>query len=181
MAPSPFWLGLTSFYTYSPQNQAYVEEQGDQYAQNADSLIYNGPYILEEFDPTQGVTMVKNDDYWDSDTVDIQRVEGRIVKELDTAVNLYESGELDETEIHGQFVDEFRGTPDFWSQTYFAAFYMVLQRGSGPALPERQRAQGHPDRLRPRCAGGADPQRRLRIGNRIRSRRDRRPRGRDVP
>ena len=132
VAPSPFWLGLTSFYTYSPQNQAYVEEQGDQYAQNAGSLIYNGPYILEEFDPTQGVTMVKNDDYWDSDTVDIQRVEGRIVKELDTAVNLYESGELDETEIQGQFVDEFRGTPDFWSQTYFATFWMSFNEETVP-------------------------------------------------
>ncbi len=132
VAPSPFWLGLTSFYTYSPQNQAYVEEQGEGYAQDASSLIYNGPYLLEEFDPTQGVVMVKNDDYWDSETVNIQRVEGKIVKEQDTAVNLYESGELDETEIQGQFVDEFRGTPDFWSQTYFASFYMVPNLDSIP-------------------------------------------------
>ncbi|ABG03833.1 Twin-arginine translocation pathway signal [Rubrobacter xylanophilus DSM 9941] len=124
-SPSPFWLGLTSFFTYLPQKQSFVEEQGEQYAQNADALLYNGPYILTEFNPTEGVTMVKRDDYWDAGSVDIRRVEGKIVKEEDTAVNLYESGGLDVTEITGQYVQEYKGTPDFYSQTFFATFYMV--------------------------------------------------------
>ena len=124
--PAPFFLGLTSFFTYLPQKQSFVEDQGDNYAQNAGGLLYNGPYILEEVQPTQGATFVKNADYWDADNVDIQRIEGRIVKELDTAVNLYESGELDVTEIDSQYVDEFRGSPDFHSQTNFACFYMVF-------------------------------------------------------
>jgi oligopeptide transport system substrate-binding protein len=121
---SPFWLGLTSFYTYYPQNQRFVEERGEQYAQSANSLIYNGPYILTEFDPTSGVTMVKKDDYWDAGNVDVERVEGRIVKELDTAVNLHESGELDITEIDSQYVDEYRDSPDFDQRTTFVCFYL---------------------------------------------------------
>lgn len=124
-SPSPFWLGLTSFFTYLPQKQSFIEEQGEQYAQNADALLYNGPYELTEFNPTEGVTMVKRDEYWDADSVDIERVEGKIVKEEDTAVNLYESGGLDVTEITGQYVQEYKGTPDFYSQTFFATFYMV--------------------------------------------------------
>src|SRR5215211_8458813 len=65
VSPSPFWLGLTAFFTYLPQNQKFVEEQGDQYAQSADALLYNGPYLLTKFNPTEGVTLTKNDDYWD--------------------------------------------------------------------------------------------------------------------
>jgi len=125
-SPSPFWLGLTAFHTYLPQKQSFVEEQSEKYAQNADGLLYNGPYVLTKFDPTAGVTMRKNGDYWDAGSVDIERVDVRIVSELDTAVNLYESGELDETEIDSQYVDEYRGTPDFWSQTYFTNFYLVF-------------------------------------------------------
>jgi oligopeptide transport system substrate-binding protein len=125
VSPSPFWLGLTAFFTYLPQNQKFVEEQGDNYAQSADALLYNGPYVMTQLNPTSGVTLVKNDDYWDAGNVDIQKVEGRIVKELDTAVNLYESGELDDVEIDGEYVQEYRDSPDFWSQTYFATFYMV--------------------------------------------------------
>jgi oligopeptide transport system substrate-binding protein len=123
-SPSPFWLGLTSFYTYYPQNQKFVEEQGERYAQSADALIYNGPYILTEFNPTNGVTLVKNADYWDKANVDIEQVEGRIVKELDTAVNLHESGDLDITEIDSQYVNEYKDSPDFDQRTTFVCFYL---------------------------------------------------------
>lgn len=124
-APAPFWLGLTSFQTYMPQKQSFVEEQGEQYASNADALLYNGPYTLTDFKPTEGVTFVKNDRYWNKGEVPIERVQARIVKELDTAVNLYENGELTVQGIDGQYVDEFRDSPEFKQQTYFATFYMV--------------------------------------------------------
>jgi oligopeptide transport system substrate-binding protein len=127
VAPSPFWLGLTSFFTYYPQNQKFVEQQGEQYAQNAEALIFNGPYTLTDFEATQGATVVKNDGYWDAENVDIQRVEMPIVKETDTAVNLYESGELDEVEIDSDYVDEYRGTPEFVTLTLFVTWYLVPQ------------------------------------------------------
>src|ERR687897_1466862 len=125
LAPSPFWLGLTSFFTYYPQNQKFVEQQGEQYAQNADTLIYNGPYTLTQFESTQGATVVKNEDYWDAENVDIEKADLKIVKEADTGVNLYESGELDEFEIEGEYVAQYKDTPDFWSQTYFISQYLV--------------------------------------------------------
>ena len=125
VAPSPFWLGLTAFYTYLPQNQKYIEQQGEDYALSADALLYNGPYTLTQFKPTSGVTMVKNEDYWNKANVPIEKVEGKIVKELDTAVNLYESGELDVQTIDGEFVDEYKDSPEYHTLTFFASFYMV--------------------------------------------------------
>jgi oligopeptide transport system substrate-binding protein len=70
------------------------------------------------------VTLLKNDDYWDKDNVDIERVEDKIVKEVDTAVNLHESGDLDITEITAEYVDEYRDSPDFDQRTTFACFYL---------------------------------------------------------
>ena len=122
VAPSPFWLGLTAFFTYMPQNQKFVEEQGDNYAQNADGLITNGPYLLTDFKPTEGTTMVKYKDYWNADNVQIEKNEGKIVKDENTAVNLYNTGEMDETEIHGEFINEYKGKPDFTTKTFFATF-----------------------------------------------------------
>ena len=46
IAKSPFFLQLTSFAIYFPQQQEFVEKLGDKYAQDADSLLYNGPYIM---------------------------------------------------------------------------------------------------------------------------------------
>jgi oligopeptide transport system substrate-binding protein len=50
-----------------------------------------------------------------------------IVKETDTGVNLYESGELDEVEIDSDYVDEYKGSPDFYSQSLFVTWYLVPQ------------------------------------------------------
>lgn len=132
VSPSPFWLGLTSFYTYYPQNQKFLEQQGDQYAQSADTLLYNGPYVLTEINPTNGGRLQKNSDYWDAGNVDIQAVDLSIVKDQQTAVNLYNGGDLDVTEIDGQYVAEYRGSPDFHSQTFFATFYMVPNQNDVP-------------------------------------------------
>jgi oligopeptide transport system substrate-binding protein len=125
VAPSPFWLGLTSFFTYLPQNQKFVEQQGEDYALSNDALIFNGPYILTSFKPTEGITMVKNEDYWNKANIAIEKVEGKIVKELDTAVNLYESGQLDVQTIDGEYVDEYKDSPEFHTITFFANYYMV--------------------------------------------------------
>ena len=127
VSPSPFWLGLAGFFTYYPQNQKFVEQQGDQYAQNEKALLYNGPYTLTAFESTQGATLVKNKDYWDAGNVDIQKVEYKIVKEVDTSVNLYESGDLDETEIDSEYVDEYKGKPDYYTTTFFVTWYLVPQ------------------------------------------------------
>jgi oligopeptide transport system substrate-binding protein len=125
VAPSPFWLGLTAFYTYLPQNKKFVEQKGEDYALSKDALIYNGPYTLTAFKPTVGATMVKSDDYWNKANVPIEKAEGKIVKELDTAVNLYESGELDVQNIEGEYVDEYKDSPEFHTITFFANYYMV--------------------------------------------------------
>src|SRR5215212_4772031 len=127
VSPSPFWLGLAGFFTYYPQNQKFVEQQGDQYAQTPDALLYNGPYKTTAFENTQGATLVKNANYWDAGNVSIQNAEFKIVKETDTGVNLYDSGELDETEIDSEYVDEYKGKPDFYSQTFFVTWYLVPQ------------------------------------------------------
>src|ERR671911_182558 len=59
VSKSPFFLQLTSFPLYFPQQQKYVEQQGDDYAQDADTLIYNGPYVM-----TQGGVGAGGRPYW---------------------------------------------------------------------------------------------------------------------
>ena len=125
LAPSPYWLGLMSFFTYYPQNQKFVEKQGNNYAQTPDALLYNGPYTMTSFNPTEGATLEKNENYWDKGNVDIQKVEIDIVKETATGVNLYESGELDNQELNSEYVTEYRDTPDFWSHTLFVTWWTV--------------------------------------------------------
>ena len=126
--PTPFFLSLTAFPTYFPLNQEFAEQQGDQFAQSADALLYNGPYTLSEFSPSEGVTFVKNDVYWDKGNVNIEQVKGRVVKEADTAVNLYQSGELDAVNLTSEYVDQYRDSPEFTTQTSFGTGYLEMNQ-----------------------------------------------------
>jgi oligopeptide transport system substrate-binding protein len=124
LAPAPYWLGLAAFFSYLPLNQKFVEQQGDKYANGADNLLYNGPYKLTQFNPTSGMTVVKNENYWNADNVEIPKIEAKIVKEYDTAVNLFESGQLDETDIQGEYVSEYKGKPELVTKTEFSTGYL---------------------------------------------------------
>jgi oligopeptide transport system substrate-binding protein len=123
--PAPFWLGLTSFFTYYPQNQKFVEEQGENYAQNENALLYNGPYTLTSFSSTKGVSYAKNKDYWNAEDVDIAKIDTEVITDTATGVNLFESGQLDQFQIDSTYVDRYRGKPEFVQRNEFATAYLV--------------------------------------------------------
>lgn len=132
-SPTPFFLALTAFPTYLPLNQQFVEEQGDDFGLGADSLLYNGPYALGEFDPANQAVLEKRDDYWDAGNVDIDRVSIRIIKDPQTALNLYESGELDIVGLVAENVDQFRDSPEFGTGEEFWSQFLYLNH-EDPAL-----------------------------------------------
>ena len=115
LAPSSFFLQLTTFPTYFPQQQVFVEKQGDNYAQDADTLLYNGPYVMTQGEISAGGTVVlkKNDRYWDKANVAVERVNMPTINEEDTQLNLYEAGELDLARLTGTNVQKFQDSEDF--------------------------------------------------------------------
>ncbi|MGB7460934.1 MAG: ABC transporter substrate-binding protein, partial [Carnobacterium jeotgali] len=50
--PTPYFKFLLAFTAFFPQNQAFVEEQGDKYGTYSDALLANGPFTLENWDGT---------------------------------------------------------------------------------------------------------------------------------
>jgi oligopeptide transport system substrate-binding protein len=116
LSKSPFFLQLMSFAIYFPQQQEFVEKLGDEFARDADSLLYNGPYIMTQGSEGGGGTAVfkKNDKYWDKENVAVKTVNGRIVKDEDTGLNLYEAGELDIISLSGDRVKQYSDSPDFF-------------------------------------------------------------------
>jgi oligopeptide transport system substrate-binding protein len=134
IAKSPFFLQLTSFVTYFPQQQEFVEKLGDKYAQDGDSLLYNGPYIMTAGSEGGGSTVVlqKNEKYWDKANVAVKTINGRIVKDNDTAINLYEAGELAITGLTGDSVKQFMDSPDFYRRVEpFTVYGRLNQKAPG--------------------------------------------------
>ncbi|SDZ61694.1 oligopeptide transport system substrate-binding protein [Evansella caseinilytica] len=111
--PNPLFTTLLTFPVFLPQNEAFVEEQGEQYALEAENVLYNGPFVLAEWNHDQNWLYKKNPDYWDADAVTLEEIQVNVVKETSTGVNLYETGELDRIGLSAAYVDEYSSSDEF--------------------------------------------------------------------
>ena len=68
-ARTPYFLELTAFPAYAPVQQATVEANGEAWAVDAATYIGNGPYKIAEWVPSSHITMVKNENYWNVDSL----------------------------------------------------------------------------------------------------------------
>lgn len=92
--PVPYFLSLTSFYTYMPVRQDIVEANGEGWEKNPETCISNGAFKLTEYQVGSHLTMVKNENYWDAANVKLAGVKGLMIVEGSTALNGYENGEI---------------------------------------------------------------------------------------
>ncbi|ARI75547.1 peptide ABC transporter substrate-binding protein [Halobacillus mangrovi] len=111
--PVPYFKSMTVFVTFMPLNQSYVEEQGENFATEAEYTLSNGPFKMTSWNHGEGWTVEKNEDYWDAEAVQLEKINAKVIKEVSTGVNLYESGELDQTELNAEFVDQYKTNEAF--------------------------------------------------------------------
>ena len=111
--PTGWFLELTSFATYLPFNKKFYEANKDKYATEADMLLYNGPFVLKEWAHEQKLTLVKNDKYWDKENVKLDTLTFDVVKETDTALSLYEAGDVDRAGVSRENVPVYKNDPNF--------------------------------------------------------------------
>ena len=114
-------------------NQEFVEAQGDNYAKTPDSIISNGPFVLESWDYANNVTVVKNDLYWNAENIDIDELNFVTVADQQTAAMMYSSGDVDFAEISGALIDQYESDPGF-SKVLEVHVAYLMANNSVPAL-----------------------------------------------
>lgn len=135
--PVPYFMSLMAFGTFLPQKEAFVTEKGDAYASNSENLLYNGPFTLTNWDGT-GLTwtMEKNPEYWDAETVKLDKINVDVVKESGTGVNLYTSGEKDRAGLSGEYAMQYADDPEVVRELEPTVFYLKFnQERNGKETP----------------------------------------------
>ncbi|MFJ5759520.1 ABC transporter substrate-binding protein [Neobacillus sp. NPDC093182] len=132
---TPYFESLATFGTFLPLNQKFVEEKGDTFATSADTLLSNGPFKFSSWTSTaQEWELVKNEDYWDAKTVKLEKMTYVVVKEAQTAVDLYEKGEVDRAGLSSDLVDQYSTHDDYTVEPDTSVFYLKLNQTKNPAL-----------------------------------------------
>jgi len=94
IAPTAYFLDLTTFYTYMPVREDVVDNDGI-WARTPEKAICNGPFKLGEYKPGDRLVLVKNENYWNAENVKLDKVIATFITEQSTMLTAYESDELD--------------------------------------------------------------------------------------
>ena len=124
----PYFQSLLVFGTFMPQNQKFVEAQGEKFGLEADTTLYNGPFTLSEWKHEESFTLSKNDQYWDKETVKLDKVNFKIVKDSNTRVNLYETGKIDRVALTAEHVDNYKDSEEFLTESDTSVYFMRLNQ-----------------------------------------------------
>ena len=74
-SPCTYFPTVLSYTTYMPVYGPFLEEMGDSFGVDNYSVLYNGPYIMTEFEPQNQRILEKNESYWDKDNVFIDELQ----------------------------------------------------------------------------------------------------------
>ena len=107
--PTAYFLALIgSCAQYTPCRQDLVEQYAETFAADAGKNAYSGPFKLVS-SANQIYVFEPNENFWNRENVNFDRVEVSIVTNTDTALAMYEAGDLDYVKIPTAQVPNYAG------------------------------------------------------------------------
>jgi oligopeptide transport system substrate-binding protein len=93
--PTPYFLDLTSFCPFFPVPSHIVKNHPD-WADNLSPLfVTNGPFTLNKWTFSSEYEFIKNNSYWDKESVTLDKIEVFIIDNELTALGLFENNQID--------------------------------------------------------------------------------------
>ena len=127
--PTAFFLDLCALPVMSVVPRQTIEKYGDRWL-NARPLPVSGPFQLGYWRPNDKVRLLRNPRYWDAVNTPSQILDILPVGSPDTALNLYENGQvdlvLDRTLVPAELLDVLRKRPDFHPFNYLGTYFIRL-------------------------------------------------------
>lgn len=96
--PAPFFLNRISADIYCPVNKKCVD-LGEGWEKRPETFICNGAFKLAEYQIGSHILMVKNDEYYDADSIKMPAIKGIMVNDENTSLQGYKAGDIHCTEV----------------------------------------------------------------------------------
>lgn len=131
--PIPYFPNLVAFYTLFPVHRASVEEHGNPLWTKAENIITNGPYKLQLRRLRDRLRLEKNDDYYNADQVSLRTVDFLSMEGENTALNMYETGQLDwVTSPPETVLEALKDREDFYNAPQLSVYFYRLNVARPP-------------------------------------------------
>ncbi len=131
----PYFKTMVVNPAFFPQNQKVVEKYGSKYGTTSEKTVYNGPFKLTGWTGTNNSwTEVKNKTYWNASKVKLEKVKVQVVKDSSTALNLFQSGKMDDVSISGETAQQMKNDASYKPLAQSTVFYLELNEKKVPAF-----------------------------------------------
>ena len=72
--PVDYFESMLSYVCFMPCNREFGEEMGEDFGTGNYSLLYNGAFILNEWEPNANRVLIRNPEYWDIEDIHIEEI-----------------------------------------------------------------------------------------------------------
>lgn len=122
----PYFLQTVKFEVLSPVYEPFYNEVGaDAYGTAPDKMLYNGAFYMTEWVTDNKIVVVKNPNWYDADSVSLEKITFAKYTDRNTAINAFQGGEIDIIDLsngdqsgmftaEGYNVDSFAGGYSFY-------------------------------------------------------------------
>ncbi len=113
--PTSYFLSLIgSSGQFAPLRQDIVEKYGTDFAATSEKNVYSGPFVMTSSEDNVW-TFEKNDNYWDKDSINLDKCELNYVENTDTQLSMYEAGDLDYVQVPTAYVSDYKDKADVFA------------------------------------------------------------------
>lgn len=131
--PTSYFLSLIgSSGQYAPLRQDIVEKYGTDFAATSEKNVYSGPFVMTSSEDNVW-TFEKNDNYWDKDSINLDKCELNYVENQDTQLSMYEAGDLDYVQVPTAYVSDYKDKADVFANGN-VDFCYINSKSDNPVL-----------------------------------------------
>ena len=131
--PTSYFLSLIgSSGQYAPLRQDIVEKYGTDFAATSEKNVYSGPFVMTSSEDNVW-TFEKNDNYWDKDSINLDKCELNYVENTDTQLSMYEAGDLDYVQVPTAYVADYKDKAEVFANGN-VDFCYINSKSDNPVL-----------------------------------------------
>lgn len=131
--PTSYFLSLIgSSGQFAPLRQDIVEKYGTDFAATSEKNVYSGPFVMTSSEDNVW-TFEKNDNYWDKDSINLDKCELNYVENPDTQLSMYEAGDLDYVQVPTAYVSDYKDKADVFANGN-VDFCYINSKSDNPVL-----------------------------------------------
>ncbi|MDN5709215.1 MAG: peptide ABC transporter substrate-binding protein, partial [Planococcus sp. (in: firmicutes)] len=109
--PTEAFLNIITNPSFFPIHEATATENPDWHTE-ADSFVGNGPFTLASWSHDEDFVFEKNEEYWDAENVNLDKVHWAMVNDPNTEYQMYEAGELDVSSVPAEMSEQLQDSPE---------------------------------------------------------------------